>query len=272
MARTRFKVKEGITIADDVSAGGYSLIPVGTVVPFAGSTAPEGWLLCDGRSTGISRTTYANLFAVIGTTYGLGDDSTTFNLPDIRGRNIIGVGTGTGLSARSLAATGGVESVTLTGAQSGTSAHGHGNNFSATTGEVSADHAHSANHSHTASSGGQSAVHNHYIGSHSHSYKTAATATAGTNRAILTGTGSGATTGGINDESIAQAGYSYDSNGGHTHAITVDANNFNTGGITVNHTHAVTVAGGVSTSTEANASSSHENMSPFLALNYIIKY
>jgi microcystin-dependent protein len=270
MARTRFKVKEGISVADDTSVDGYPLVPVGTVVAFAGSSAPEGWLLCDGSA--VSRSTYANLWVTLSSTYGNGDGATTFNLPNAKGRSVVGAGTGLGLTARTVADTGGAESVTLTGAQSGTSAHGHENTISASTGTVSADHAHNANHGHTASSGGQSATHNHFIGSHSHSYKTASTATAGTNRAILTGTGSGATTGGINDESIAQAGYTYESNGGHTHSITVDANNFNTGGITVNHTHAVTVAGGVSTSTAADASSAHQNMMPFLVLNYIIKY
>lgn len=60
-----------------------AIAPTGTVLPFAGSTAPEGWLLCDG--TAKSRTTYANLFAVISTTYGVGDGSTTFNIPDMRG-------------------------------------------------------------------------------------------------------------------------------------------------------------------------------------------
>lgn len=56
----------------------------GTVLDFAGAVAPAGWLLCDGSS--VSRTTYANLFAVIGTTHGSGDGSTTFSLPDGRGR------------------------------------------------------------------------------------------------------------------------------------------------------------------------------------------
>ena len=52
---------------------------VGTVQAFAGTTPPDGWLFCDGAA--ISRTTYADLFAAIGTTYGAGDGSTTFNLP-----------------------------------------------------------------------------------------------------------------------------------------------------------------------------------------------
>jgi microcystin-dependent protein len=62
----------------------------GTVLDFAGAVAPAGWLLCDGSS--VSRTTYANLFAVIGTTHGSGDGSTTFGLPDGRGRVIAGKG------------------------------------------------------------------------------------------------------------------------------------------------------------------------------------
>ena len=63
-------------------------VPVGTVVSFGGTTAPAGWLLCYGQA--ISRTTYAALFAVISTTYGAGDGSTTFNLPDCRGRLPLG--------------------------------------------------------------------------------------------------------------------------------------------------------------------------------------
>jgi len=58
--------------------------PVGSVQSFAGSTAPTGWLLCFGQA--VSRTTYADLFTVLSTTYGTGDGSTTFNLPDMRGR------------------------------------------------------------------------------------------------------------------------------------------------------------------------------------------
>ncbi len=69
-------------------------VPVATVVATAASAAPSGWLLCDGSD--VSRTTYAALFAAIGTTYGAGDGSTTFSLPDLRGRVAMGAGTGTG--------------------------------------------------------------------------------------------------------------------------------------------------------------------------------
>jgi microcystin-dependent protein len=67
--------------------------PVGLLAPFAGASAPSGWLLCDGSA--VSRTTYAPLFAVIGTTYGAGDGSTTFNLPDMRAASPVGAGTST---------------------------------------------------------------------------------------------------------------------------------------------------------------------------------
>ena len=63
--------------------------PVGVITAYAGDTAPDGWLLCDGSA--VSRTTYANLFSVLGTKCGVGDGSTTFNLPNIKGRSLVGV-------------------------------------------------------------------------------------------------------------------------------------------------------------------------------------
>jgi microcystin-dependent protein len=59
-------------------------LPAGTVHAFAGTSAPEGWAMCDGSE--VSRTDYAALFAVISTTYGVGDGLDTFNLPDMRGQ------------------------------------------------------------------------------------------------------------------------------------------------------------------------------------------
>lgn len=73
-------------LLDSQQGSWYS--PPGAIVMFGGSSAPEGWLLCDGSA--VSRTTYANLFMAISTTYGVGNGSTTFNLPDISGRVPVG--------------------------------------------------------------------------------------------------------------------------------------------------------------------------------------
>lgn len=72
-------------------------IPVGTVDFIASETAPSGWLICDGSA--INRNTYANLFSIIGTKFGSGDNSSTFNLPDLRAAFIRGTGTSRGYSA-----------------------------------------------------------------------------------------------------------------------------------------------------------------------------
>lgn len=78
-------------VASDLSA---ALVPTGMIAPYGASTAPTGWLICDG--TAVSRTTYAALFNIIGTNYGYGDNSTTFNVPDLRGRFLRGWDHGAG--------------------------------------------------------------------------------------------------------------------------------------------------------------------------------
>jgi len=70
--------------------------PVGSVKMHGNATAPSGWLNCDGSA--VSRTTYANLFSIIGTTCGVGDNSTTFNVPDVRSAFPRGAGTSTGFT------------------------------------------------------------------------------------------------------------------------------------------------------------------------------
>jgi len=72
-------------------------VPSGAVNSFAMSSAPAGWLSCNGNA--VSRTTYAALFAAIGTTYGTGDGSTTFNLPDLRGEFVRGLDDGRGVDS-----------------------------------------------------------------------------------------------------------------------------------------------------------------------------
>ena len=74
----------------------------GTIVAFAAAAAPNGWLLCNGAA--VSRATYADLFTVIGTNYGVGNANTTFNLPDLRGRFALGKDDMGGVSADSVTA------------------------------------------------------------------------------------------------------------------------------------------------------------------------
>jgi microcystin-dependent protein len=65
-------------------------VPTGVIWPFARNTSPTGWMICSGEA--ISRTTYAQLFSVIGTTYGIGDGTTTFNIPNTQGVSLKGAG------------------------------------------------------------------------------------------------------------------------------------------------------------------------------------
>ena len=138
-------------------AGVTAQVPTGIVSDFAGSSAPAGWLICDGTSHPTA--TYPDLFAVLGYTWG--GSGANFNVPDLRSRITLGAGQGTGLSNRAFAASGGEEAHPLTIAE--LAAHNHT--------ASQADHYHtlvnSGSHSHTASQ----ADHYHTIsgaGNHSH--------------------------------------------------------------------------------------------------------
>jgi microcystin-dependent protein len=304
MARTRFTVKEGLSVADDTTTGGYPLIPTGTVMAYAGSTAPDGWLLCNGAA--VSRTTYANLWALVSSTYGGGNGTSTFNVPDMRSRMPIGAGSGTGLTSRTLAATGGAETVTIASGNLPThqhtlsahthtsAAHVHGLNSHTHTSAAHdhtlsnhshslGDHSHTANHGHTASSANDTA-------SHTHSLPRASIFNAGTNRLGLSASPT--------DNGLSTNGTSHV----HAHGVTVDTNNFSTGGPSAgsgvpstNATNSVTpgntgvpvapttdttsttpgATGGPNSDTTGNggfANTALAMMNPFLALNYIIKY
>lgn len=104
-----------------ISGGGS--VPPGTVLDFAGSgSAPAGFILCDGSA--VSRTIYSKLFAAISTTWGVGDGTTTFNVPDFRRRVSMGSGgTGTAVIANTVGSNGGEESTALTSANNGPHTH-----------------------------------------------------------------------------------------------------------------------------------------------------
>lgn len=153
-----------------LTAANGNPIPAGTVVPFAGATAPGGWLFCYGQA--VSRTTYKTLFVAIATTFGVGDGSTTFNLPDLRGRVVAGQDDMGGSSANRLTGasgsvdgdvlggTGGAETHTLTEAQM--PAHTHSVDITSTGGSLSMDGAGTAQHASvvTGSTGGGGAHNN----------------------------------------------------------------------------------------------------------------
>lgn len=112
-------LRRGRPIAESRSILIGSIIPAGTIAPFGGGTVPEGWLLCDGST--VSRASYDGLFAAIGTVHGEGDGSTTFHVPDLRGRFLRGsddMGTGAATrdpdaASRTAANTGGATGATV---------------------------------------------------------------------------------------------------------------------------------------------------------------
>jgi len=104
-----------VPVASQYAPGVIPVLPTSTTIPFAGITLPAGFLWCDGSP--VSRTTYAALFLAIGVTYGVGDNNSTFNVPDMRGRVPMGAGTGGGLTSRALAAIPGAETHQLTTAE-----------------------------------------------------------------------------------------------------------------------------------------------------------
>ena len=119
-------------------------IPVGAISPYGGATAPAGWLLCDGAPQ-LRVGAYDALFAVIGTTYGAGDGSTTFNVPDLRGRTIVGSGVGQqqGVSGTGVISGGSALTSRSRGAFFGDERlQDHTHTYSGTTGNDSPDHNH----------------------------------------------------------------------------------------------------------------------------------
>ena len=253
----------------ETSGGRGDTNPVGSVTAFAGATAPASWLLCYGQA--VSRTTYATLFSVIGTTYGAGDGTTTFTVPDMRGRAVAGLdnmgGTDAGrLSiANTLGTTAGAETVTLTSAQSGVPAHSHANTASFTGTAASHNHTQDA-HGH----GISDPTHAHSIADPGHSHGLNAMGgnpvdNTGVNGYVLTGASVDVQGGG---RGIAAAGTGIGIYGNGT-GVTVNGNTATNQATSITPAGSVTMTNNLNTA--ANASTAHDNMQPTILLNYIIK-
>jgi len=101
---------------DGANLTGIEGIPTATIVPWSSASVPSGFLECNGAA--VSRSTYATLFGIVGTTYGVGDGATTFNVPDLADNVPVGKS-----NNKSLASTGGANTVTSTGNVAGSTAN-----------------------------------------------------------------------------------------------------------------------------------------------------
>jgi len=157
--------------ADSTTYYPISYQPSGSISLYGGAAAPTGWLLCDGAA--VSRTTYSELFAVVGTTYGSGDGSTTFNVPNLKGKVPVGLDTGD-TDFATLAQTGGTKTHTLTESEIPSHNHNAATNAQSTSNSGNSTNTYTGSGLNTTnnaaknSTGNQSANHTHTFNTNAH--------------------------------------------------------------------------------------------------------
>lgn len=257
-------------LTDTVTAQGNVLVNVaqaGLVMMFAGDTEPEGWLLCNGQA--VSRSTYSDLFAVIGETYGAGDTTTTFNVPNFNKRMPVGKDYAGSPDADfdTVGETGGAKTINLQHSHTTDIQHSHGTHSHIT----DIQHSHGT-HTHTQDAHnhgnvGSTAISTAQLANHRHNlYRVAAFAGGG-------GTGLNDTTSGTQVTAMTTTG----SDSGHTHSTSnATATNQDTTvslGATDKTSDSATISLGATNKTSDNQLSTTQSiMNPYLVINFIIKY
>jgi microcystin-dependent protein len=239
-----FEDSGGPVFIGNLGGGSGVQPPIGSMMNWAGATDPADttWLICDGRT--VSATTYPELLLVLGTTWNIGGEAAgTFRLPDLRGRVAVGAGTGTGLSARTVAQKAGAETVVLTTAH--LPAHDHG-------GATGND-----THDHGAATGDNTHSHGGATGNDTHSHTGDSTVSFG-----VVGPGTALSGGGSHNVMVNGSHTDTGSTLGDTHSHTISG---------VTHSH--TVAGDTHSHTISSVGSgtAHDNMPPWVGMHQIIR-